>query len=348
MEKILKIKGGAPMMASVLVVAMLSGCGGGGGGGSTTAATTPVPTPVVVTSNLVSSAPTPTYTAASEELLAFNLLNAERSRCGFGVLAQNTALDTAARGHADWLLINNSTGHFQIAGTTGFTGLTPDARLVAAGYGITGSFQSNAEAESDAFFPKAGTGVGATRGLLNAPYHMLEMIRGYRDVGVSVRDKSDVAISPNNRFDINMDFAYKNSDGAQVAAAGSVRTYPCDGSTGIVSALRGESPNPVPGRNLSTSPLGSSIGVAVDVGNTLVITSASMIKASTGAAITLRTPVVAANDPNAIAGVSYFKNSEGFVSADAPLEASTQYQVTINGTSSGVVFSRTFMFTTGS
>lgn len=339
-------------IATLAVAVLIAGCGGGGGGSDPAVA---VPPPILdstpapsVNSNIVTTVPAPTYAAGNEELAAFNLLNAERVSCGFGALTQNAALDTAARGHADWLLINGYSGHFQIASTTGFTGITPDDRLVASGYGVSGSFQSNAEAENDGTGPKAGAAVTTIRRLLSAPYHMLEMIRGYRDVGTSVREKADVGLSPNNAHVLNMNFGYKNSDGPQVAAAGSVRTYPCAGSTGIDYSMNGENPNPVPGRNLRASPLGSSIVVAVDFGNTLVITNASMIKVSTGAVVTLRTPVVAANDPNAINGVSYFKNNEGFVSADAPLEANTQYQVTINGTSSGAAFSRTFSFTTGS
>lgn len=194
---------------------------------------------------------------------------------------------------------------------------------------------------------KTGNGIIGVRDLLGAPYHMLAMIRGYRDIGVAVRDKFDVGLSPNNRFALNMDFGYKNADGPQVPAAGTVLTYPCDGSTGINHSLRGENPNPVPGRNLGTNPLGTSIGISVEFGKTLVITSGSMIKVSTGATVVLRPPVMAANDPNAIGGVSYFKTNEGFISADSPLDASTQYQVTITGTSSGTPFSRTFVFTTG-
>ena len=327
-----------------IALASLTACGGGGGG--TTAATVTAPV-VPVAASIVTGIPVPSYAVVSEELAAFNLLNSERSRCGFGMLAQNSALDTAAKGHADWLLINGYSGHFQVAGTTGFTGLTTDDRLVAAGYGANGSFQSNAEAQTGGNVLKTGNGVAGVRNLLGAPYHMLEMIRGYRDVGVAVRDKSDVANSPNNRFVLNMDFGYKNVDGPQVPAAGTVLTYPCDGSTGINHSLRGENPNPVPGRNLGTNPLGTSIGVSVEFGKTLVITSGSMIKVSTGATVVLRPPVMAANDPNAIGGVSYFKTNEGFISADAPLDASTQYQVTITGTSSGTPFSRTFVFTTG-
>ena len=336
---------------TLVSLALLAACGGGGGGGggSNTVEPPPVvtPPPLVLASTIVTSVPASTYSAGSEELAAFNLLNAERERCGFGLLAQNTAIDTAARGHADWLLINGYTGHYQVSGTPSFTGVMPDDRLVNAGYGASGQFQSNAETENDQNGTKTGQGVLGVRDLLSAPYHMLEMIRGYRDVGIGVRDRFDVGLSPNNRFVHNMAFGYKKIDGPQAAALDSVRTYPCEGSTGIVKLLRGENPNPVPGRNLSVSPLGSSIGVVVDIGNTLVITSAVMIKVATGGAITLRAPVMAANDPNAVSGVSYFQNNEGFVSADTPLESNTQYQTTVVGTNSGTPFSRTFTFTTG-
>lgn len=335
------------LILSFVALAALTACGGGGGGSTdTAAAVAPVVVAPVAGSPVVTAVPVASYASGSEELAAFTLLNAERSRCGFGLLAQNTTLDTAARGHSDWLLINNYTGHYQVAGTTGFTGIGFADRDVAAGYGVSGAF-TGTEVQTDAGGPKTGAAVVGVRRLLNAPYHLLGMMRGYRDVGVGVRDKFDIGVSPNNRNYLNIDFGYKNSVGPQVAAAGSVRTYPCEGTTGVNYSLTQETPNPVPGRNLATSPLGSSIGVAVDVGKTLVITSANMIKVSTGAVVTLLAPVVAANDPNATGGVSYFNANEGFVSADAPLEVNTQYQVTINGTSSGVGFSRTFGFTTG-
>lgn len=361
MNNVLKIKSRAPAIACAILVAMLGGCGGGGGGDNTSTATqtptgdnTPAPfVPVlpspdpVINASIVSSVPTPTYALASEELAAFSMLNSERGRCGFGLMAQSTELDMAARGHADWLLLNDYTGHYQAAGTPGFTGVAPVDRDVSAGYGALGSF-AYSEVQSDDGGAKTGRGATSVRGLLNAPYHMLGMIRGYRDVGVSVRDKSDVNLSPNNRNTLNIDFAHKNVVGPQLAAAGSVRTYPCEGSTGLNRLLTEETPNPAPGRDLRLNPLGTSIGVVVDIGKTLIITSASMIKVASGTAVAMRAPVTGSNDPNAINGVSYFNANEGFVSADAPLEANTQYQVSITGTSSGTAFSRTFVFTTGS
>ncbi len=357
MKNVLNHRSAVPMVASVLMLAILSACGGGGGGDTSDNTPTPVlpvvpvdpvaPTPAPgINSSIVTSVAAPTYVMASEELAAFNVFNAERERCGFGLLAQNSALDTAARGHADWLLINNYTGHYQAAGTLGFTGVNPVDRNVSAGYDALGSF-AYTEVQTDDGGAKTGRGATSVRGLLNAPYHMLGMMRGYRDVGISVRDKSDVNLSPNNRNTLNIDFAYKNVVGPQLAATGSVRTYPCEGSTGLDRLLTDETPNPAPGRDLRLNPLGTSIGVVVDVGKTLTITSASMIKVAGGTAVVLRTPITGSNDPNAIGGVTYITKNEGFVSVDAPLEALTQYQVTIAGTSNGTAFTRTFGFTTG-
>lgn len=334
-------------LSAIALAITLTACGGGSGSGDVAGApgavdaiVTPDPAPVLNTA-LVTSVPAATYIAGSEEAAAFNLLNAERDRCGFGLLKQNAALDTSARGHADWLLINGYTGHFQTPGTPGFTGVTPDDRMVAAGYGAVGSFVSNAESGQGGFLPETGMGTTATRMLLNAPYHALTMVRSHRDGGVAVRDKFDVGLSPNNSFELFFNFGYKNSEGPQLAAAGSVRTYPCPGSTGVRTALYGESPSPAPDRNLRTNPIGSSVMVVGDPGTTLVITSASMTIANTGASVLLRVPQTKANDAN------ISRTNEGFVSADGPLAANTAYQVNIDGTSNGVAFNRNFVFTTG-
>lgn len=356
------------IILAALATATLAACGGGGGGGSpgattftatcsngTTKASTvsladaQAQCPAVTATPIVVTVPAATYPAASEELAAFSLFNAERARCGFGLLAQNDKLDVAARGHADWLLANKAGGHYQTSGTTGFTGVTPDDRAAAAGYAALGAFQSS-ESEHDTGGPKIGGAVHGVRSLLNAPYHLVGMMGGYRDVGVAVRDMADMAdigVALNNRHVVNIDFGYKIAKGLQAAGSGSVRTYPCDGSTGVNRLLIAETPSPVPGRDLRALPLGTSVGVVGDVGSTLTITSATMTTA-TGAAVALRVPVTSANDPNAVGTVKYLYQNEGFFSADAPLDPNTQYQVNISGTNNGVVFSRSFMFTTGS
>ena len=169
---------------------------------------------------------------------------------------------------------------------------------------------------------------------------------GFRDVGVSVRSGLDTGTG-SAKVILQIDAAFKKTVGPQLLAATAVHTYPCEGTSGVNSKLSNEEPNPVPGRDLSTTPLGSSVYVSVRVGNVLTISSASMIQIGTGQSVTLRPPITAANDPYGPCAAGCFKPHQAYVVADAPLQASTPYQVSINGTNNGTPFARTFTFTTG-
>ena len=333
---------------TVLALAALAACGGGGG--STTPATTPVSSgpaiPVApVVSNIVTTAPLSTYAAGTEELAAFSRLNAERNFCGFGVLAQNASLDKAALAHANWQIANNTFGHYETAGTPFFTGVMPIDRTTAAGY-ITSSGAVTDEIAGNAYNVKTGFGEIGTRGLLNAPYHLPALFTGYRDVGISLRNSTDLGTaSPYKVLQFNL--AYKAADGMQLFDPSEVKTYPCDGSVGMTPNMSGESPNPVPGRDLFTNPLGSTVYVALREGNVLKITGTTMTNMATGAPVTLRAPLTSTNDPNVTANGSYFRSNQALITADAAMTPFTRYQVTVNGTNNGVAFSRTFAFTTG-
>lgn len=340
------------VVAVAISAALLSACGGGGGGSATlgTNVSAPpaavTPTPVVLTSNIVTSAPAANYTTGSEEALAYALLNSERVACGFGALAQNTKLDDAARGHANWNQVNNYVGHYQVAGTPGFTGVSASDRYVAAGYAASaGLFSQNDDAS--AFFgtnTKTGAGSLAIRNLLNAPYHMRSLLAGYREVGISVRNATESGSTHGARVDTQVNPAYKSADGEQIIGTSDVVTYPCQGTTGVKPSLNNELPNPVPGRNLATNPLGSSIYIMVRPGNALVITNSSLIATASGAVIALRAPVTASNDPN----TGFYTGNDAYIAADAPMTANTQYTFTYSGTNNGTVFTnRSFTFTTG-
>lgn len=340
------------LLLSMVALAALTACGGGSDASGTPPVSTPpvstVPVPTITppasTGSIVTVVTAPSYAPIQEEFSAYATLNAERQRCGFGLLVQNIKLDTAARGHATWLLSNDYSGHFQTTPSLLFTGFTPSDRMVNAGYASGAPFLST-EAEIDAGGGKTGQGIGGVRSLLNAPYHLMGMLRGFKEVGISVMDKNDLGLTPNNRFVVNIDLA---SDVYQAPVAGTLRTYPCEGSTGMARSLNNETPNPVPGRDLRVNPLGSSIGVVVDTGHTLVISSASMVKATTGTSVPLINPVVGSTDPYTLGGTRYMNNNEGFISAAEPLEAGTLYRVTFDGSDNGVAFQpRTFTFTTG-
>ncbi len=326
----------AVRVAGLAVAAALTACGGGGGGGTPAAippaASTP---PVVVGASLVTSVPAANYTG--EAANAFALLNAERSACGFGLLAQNAQLDAAAAAHAAYTPLSAIAGedlYAEVPGRAGFSGVSPTARAVAKAYpGSTDEVMA------------LGSGTNAIRQLLSGPYHLRRLMDGYRDVGIGlVATASTLPDYPYFVADLGVQTA---AGGKQLLASDDVKTYPCQGTTGVNYQLRGEVPNPVPGRDLSSNPIGTPLFVKARDGNMLNIASATLIKVATGTSVVLRAPVTAFLDPNAFGDVNYFRKSEAYVAPDAALEKGTQYQATITGTNNGASFSRTFSFTTG-
>lgn len=310
-------------LAVVTFAASLVACGGGGGGTPTPTSTTPVSASASVVTTVAPSS----YTG--EMAIAFNLINSERSHCGFGLLSQSTQLDTSAMAHARYTVTNNSgaTPHTEVAGQPGFTGVSPMDRMAATGYSIGASDELVA----------LGSGTTAVRGLMSAPYHLAGLVGSYRDIGIGM-----AATTVNGMSSVVINLGYQRWAAPQLLASADVKTYPCDGSSGVKPALFGESPNPIPGRDLQTNPMGAPIYVRVRDGNTLAITSASMLRLDNGSMVPLRAAITSANDPNRMLSAN-----EGYVAPDASLEVNTSYQVTVTGTNNGTAFSRTFSFTTG-
>ncbi len=123
-----------PVLAVVVAAAALVACGGGGGGdGRSTPPPQVPPAQGPFPSSIVTTAQSNTYPAGSAEKAAFEYLNAERLRDGFGAVAQSAPLDAVARGHADYNLLNFAFGHYQRAGDPGFTGIEPHDRVLALG-----------------------------------------------------------------------------------------------------------------------------------------------------------------------------------------------------------------------
>lgn len=339
------------LLPALALAALLSACGGGSDSASppaqAAAPATASPNPSLVTS----LGTAPAYPADSEELAAFTLLNAERNRCGFGLLAQNAPLDAAARAHADYMIINSLNSHLENATQypEGFTGTEPLARVRAQGYtdvgGLTDEFAFFTT--SNPVQTKRGFGVLGIRGLLNAPYHLSGLMTGYRDVGIAVRSNADTGKGQRGIF-VQVNAAYTASAGPQQLGSTDVQTYPCEGTTGVNRQLTDETPNPVPGRDLRANPLGSTVYIAVREGNRLAIANAAMTNASTGQAVALRPAVTSANDPHGPCLGGCFAPHQAYIVADAPLQPDTAYTVMISGTNNGGAFSRSFTFATGS
>lgn len=356
-----------PLLLAALAafsVSCLVACGGGGdsgaasgaaaGSGSTSsldswpAVKTPTDGPAddgpneFLASTIVTAVPPATYRPSGEAAQAYALLNAERSRCGFGLLRQSAKLDVAARGHAGWLIQNNQMTHYQVPGTLSFTGVSPVDRAVAAGYvpgvvsdEISGLYYSGST---------AGTGVFGVRALLALPYHQLGLMAGYRDIGLSMRgsDQLGTTHTLGPRAVQQFDLGFEVGDQRQEPASDEVLSYPCDGTSDVFYAFTNETPNPVPGRDLLASPLGPSILVAVRTGQTLNITSAQMKTRWGATPVALRAPMTRENDPNAV-----LQSHQALIIPDAALIPSTEYMVKIVGTNDGAAFTKTITFATG-
>lgn len=324
----------------------LAACGGGGGGGT---ATTPQPpttpsnpsTPGGGTStSLQTSVPAATYATTSAEASAYKILNQERLRCGVGLLAQNSSLDTAAAGQTNYQVLRQLEGtfgsHNQTAGLSGYVATTPADRVAIAGYKGTYIGEDIAYAKPDQ--ANDLTGENLVRSLLATVYHQSSVLDGFRDVGVSVGfpDKAPAA----TRFPVlTLNLGYLSSQGAQEPT--DVVTYPCEGSTGVQPAMIGESPDPFTGLGFAAGPtVGHPILVRAPTGKVIKLTSASL---TAGAKIVPSVLYHVSDDKN-----NLLKPHQAFVIPREGLAVSTTYQVNVTGTVDGAAFSRSFSFTTRS
>jgi uncharacterized protein YkwD len=331
-------------------MAALAACGGGGSAPAPVSSPSPAPAPlppgsvappvtgtssiieptVPVAGNIIATAPTSTYVVGSGEKLAFDYLNAERIRDGFGALQQKAPLDTSSTNHVNYLYLNNAYSHFEVAGEQGFTGVNVGSRVLIETLSLAyGGIDKT----------RYG-GVAAIKQLLNAPYHAAGLLSSTRDAGVGMVANTTSGLSS---VMTNVNLSYKKAEGKQDIGVNDVLVYPCNGAVGVDRSMNGELPNPVPDRDLFNQPLGRSFVLRVREGQTIAIGSATFVRVSDGSAQVLRTPMVQSNDPN-----NRLPSNIAFVIADAPQAANTAYRLNVSGTNNGVSFSKSCTITTGS
>ncbi len=236
-----------------IVLAALAACGGGGGG-STDSTVTPTPTPAPATNggNLATSVPTPTYAAGSTLLTMFNQINDVRLKGGFGMLAQDVALDAAATNHANYVLsnyyignglFNNAVlatvdpvtgwlmGHVETKATPGFTGVLPIDRATASGV----VYKSVGEVAGRNTPDCVGT-------FVNSVFHRSALLNtDYQTVGISPNVKALDGFGTT----CVINFGYKSVP--QTRPAGWIGIYPGNSQTGVpIQMAAGENPNPAP------------------------------------------------------------------------------------------------------
>lgn len=288
---------------------------------------------------LVTSVPAPTYSVGSAELAAFGWINNERSRCGMGLLKQDTRLDQASLDHANYLAINIDNGnlnnpltHEQNPGWPGFTGVDGLARA---------QFRTYPGSSADLLAAiTTGQAVLAYQALFGyATFHSQTAQGGRVDVGLgtsrSMLRSLDLPV-------LNVGIPVLSSTIEQILAASQllagdqVVTYPCGGETLLARRHTPENPSPLPGVDLSTR--GAPVTIAVRPTQSLRISEFNMTT-SAGVAVpgTLLTNAERTNID---------VNQAVFI-ADAPLPANSTLNVLIRGTNEGQRFTKQFSYSAG-
>lgn len=318
---------------SVLSVSvLLAACGGGGGGGdsspaavspttptTSTSTSTPAPSQTVLGS-LQLSVPAPTYTAGSVQLDFFTRLNDARTKFGVGLLAQNSAIDTAANNHVLYMGANNITGHFETdSSKPHYTGYQQLDRMNAAGYGGVYGGEDISYTGTTADFDV----------LMGTLYHRGGLLsQGIVDVGIG----NGTGIYSATVVDLG-----SKTTAYQFPAAGFLGLYPYDMQTNVGTSFQAENPSPFAVGDNSIH--GYPISIASKFGTTITATSFTLLENS----VVIATQAFnSANDPNHRMG----SHELVYVPTQA-LKSNTTYSVTFTGTVDGTAVSRNWSFTTG-
>ena len=313
---------------------VLAACGGGGDSAAATA--TGGTTQGVAGSQPVAGGSA--AQAAEAAALALATVNAERERCGFGTVQRQPALDTAAAWHADYLKQRMNQGmaatHSEDPALGGFQGVSPADRALKAGYSYA------ALGEYLSFAPLGGSaepGDALVRAMLATVYHLVGMLDGNRDVGVSVTFADQAPVPYRQAI---LDWETGTPRGSRPAEPGVLLTYPCSGSTGVQPYMFGEVPDPFAGLGFAAGPgVGQPIYLRAPAGSRITLAAATLTSAG-GHAVPVQL-YHATDDPQRQLGPH-----QAFVIPREPLEEGGRYQAQVQGTVDGVPFSRDFVFST--
>lgn len=320
-------------LSAALLAACISACGGGGGGstpsGSVDVPANPVTPPAPTPTPTTPIVPPPIATVDD----ALNELNRFRVAAGVNPLTLNAQVAVAATAHAKYMVTSATGGedpHGERVGAPNFTGVDARARIVAAGY-------SNLTSASEV---AAGVSLGSpradpkklVRGLMNAPYHGLAMLAGFRDAGVGFQS--------GNHTVVVVDFAAAGESYLPIPSQ-EVRMFPCNGIDNMLNQTDdNEVPTPIAGRSLLTDPIGTPVYVLGREGTVLSLTSHEIRNLQTNEVV----PIVKVLGDSAGDNVQANKRA---ILPNRPLALGTTYRATVTGLNNGLAFSKTCEFKTG-
>lgn len=343
----LSVRSNFPLSFSLVLAAALTACGGGGGGGTTGTSSTPTPTTPTDTGLSTTIQPT-TYAAGSTELALYTELSQVRLAGGFGTLAQDPAIDVAAKNHAKYVasnyftmvngaypnlgslyLIDPSTGqmnaHVENATWPLFTGVRPKDRINAAG----GPLYINA-GEVMSFYSPSSTCVAAE---LNTVFHRSGVLNPrYQFVGFGL-ETTRTAAKPAGTDVCAIVFGSNRS--TFTLPSNWLGVYPGVGQTNVPTMMLGEAPDPAPEITAKGSPVTVYFPSALGSVNTFTLTA-------NGTSVPVPVKQIAYSD-----FPGYVSPNEVHILPKQPLAKGTVYNVSFRGSlSNGTAVARDWSFTT--
>ncbi len=262
-------------------------------------------------------------TPVQEEAAARARVDLRRAQIGLPALPLNTQLESAARGHANYLIVNNLSGHFQNAAQypTGFTGAAPGDRIANAGY-------APAYATGEIVARGPFHGEDAVDNLVQAIYHRMGIFSTAIDeqgAGVGQGDQGVTVINFGTR-----------KFPRPTAPPGWVGMYPFDGQAGIAVDFFSDEESPDPVSNLNR--VGYPVSLHIDDARVLSVTSFTLAPAG-GSAVQAQLLTKAGGDAHMPASAA----------AIVPLNVlsyGTTYEAKFSGNADGQPLARTWRFTT--
>lgn len=345
-------------ISTVAIACALAACGGGGGNESTPGTTTPPVTeqPSVTPPATYPTVITPANYTVQDRADIYAKVNANRTACGFSSIKQNSLLDIAAMGHANYLQLNDASGHAQVATNSGFTGIDLLGRGVAAGYSASKLGEIAGTANSGTLIAgtspagiviptAASTGKAMINSLFSSVYHLVAATSEWTEMGVGYSvssNKTPLAGETIFYTATVVNFGVPAGSTAPEYQLGKVRSFPCNGLTdGVSPIFTSEVPNPFPGRDFNASPMGTPVYFTSPSGTTIAIANAAMVQVGTNASVATRI-LNAADDVHKMLAAN-----QAFVIPDQPLQPNSQYKITVNGTADGKPWSEVLTFATG-
>lgn len=266
--------------------------------------------------------------------------NYRREQVGLPPLTARDPLNTVAQNHTSYMLSTGTLTHNETAGTPGYTGATPDARIQAA-------YKSSATAEVVAAANMWTSAANANLSmspkdqlvvnLVDAPFHRAALLGSYGSAGSGYAER--VAAGSGGGTQASY---YQTIDLADVNRGGAgnlMVAYPFDGQADVpVNWVNTESPNPAPGYS------GKTMGYPVTL---QAIDTSLQFNADTFTITDAQGRNMACQKVDArTSGMSSYARGLAMCTPLAPLAAKTRYTVNVAGTLGGTGMNIRWAFTT--